>query len=123
MARAQLDLPIHKVEKLTVALFIVVKNPLSPVEHKGGEGVRNEMFELGLDKFIRGLMGKTPLPPESDNSFPTTDEAVSGTPEKPWGRTHLPYAAIISGEGGGLGSPLLAMSIPQGVSYISQKET
>lgn len=34
----------------------VVKNPLSPVEHKGGEGVRNEMFELGLDKFIRGLM-------------------------------------------------------------------
>ncbi|ORY69937.1 Longin-like domain-containing protein [Pseudomassariella vexata] len=34
----------------------VVKNPLSPVEHKGGEGVRNEMFELGLDRFIRGLM-------------------------------------------------------------------
>lgn len=35
---------------------IVVKNPLSPVEHKGGAGVRNEMFEIGLDKFIRGLM-------------------------------------------------------------------
>lgn len=34
----------------------VVKNPLAPVEHKGGEGVRNEMFEMGLDKFIRGLM-------------------------------------------------------------------
>ncbi|KAK9781843.1 putative Longin-like domain-containing protein [Seiridium cardinale] len=34
----------------------VVKNPLSPVEHKGGEGVRNEMFEMGLDKFVRGLM-------------------------------------------------------------------
>ncbi|KAI0393685.1 snare-like protein [Xylariaceae sp. FL0594] len=34
----------------------VVKNSLAPVEHKGGEGVRNEMFELGLDKFIRGLM-------------------------------------------------------------------
>ncbi|KAI8952376.1 snare-like protein [Xylaria longipes] len=34
----------------------VVKNPLSPVEHKGGDGVRNEMFELGLDKFVRGLM-------------------------------------------------------------------
>ncbi|RYP68355.1 hypothetical protein DL771_006741 [Monosporascus sp. 5C6A] len=34
----------------------VVKNPLSPIEHKGGEGVRNEMFEMGLDKFIRGLM-------------------------------------------------------------------
>ncbi|KAI5922162.1 Sybindin-like protein [Camillea tinctor] len=34
----------------------VVKNPLAPTEHKGGEGVRNEMFEMGLDKFIRGLM-------------------------------------------------------------------
>ncbi|KAI2470603.1 snare-like protein [Annulohypoxylon bovei var. microspora] len=34
----------------------VVKNPLSPVEHKGGEGVKNEMFEMGLDKFVRGLM-------------------------------------------------------------------
>ncbi|KAH8673808.1 Longin-like domain-containing protein [Xylariales sp. PMI_506] len=34
----------------------VVKNPLSPVEHKGGDGVRNEMFEMGVDKFIRGLM-------------------------------------------------------------------
>jgi len=34
----------------------VVKNPLSPVEHKGGEGVKNEFFELGLDQFIRTLM-------------------------------------------------------------------
>ncbi|KAK4041066.1 Longin-like domain-containing protein [Parachaetomium inaequale] len=34
----------------------VVKNPLSPVEHKGGVGVRNELFELGLDQFIGGLM-------------------------------------------------------------------
>jgi trafficking protein particle complex subunit 1 len=34
----------------------VVKNPLAPVEHKRGEGVRNEMFEMGLDKFVRGLM-------------------------------------------------------------------
>jgi hypothetical protein len=35
---------------------IVVKNPLAPVEHKGGDGVKNELFELGLDQFIRGLM-------------------------------------------------------------------
>lgn len=34
---------------------IVIKNPLAPVEHKGGEGVRNELFEMGLDQFIRGL--------------------------------------------------------------------
>ncbi|KAL2164128.1 hypothetical protein VTH06DRAFT_3342 [Thermothelomyces fergusii] len=34
----------------------VVKNPLAPVEHKGGAGVRNELFELGLEQFIRGLM-------------------------------------------------------------------
>lgn len=30
----------------------VVKNPLSPVEHPGGEGVANELFELGLESFI-----------------------------------------------------------------------
>ena len=36
--------------------LLVVKNPLSPVEHKGGEGVKNELFELGLDQFLRGLM-------------------------------------------------------------------
>ncbi|PNP53632.1 hypothetical protein THARTR1_05756 [Trichoderma harzianum] len=34
----------------------VVKNPLAPVEHKGGAGVNNELFELGLDQFIRGMM-------------------------------------------------------------------
>lgn len=33
----------------------VVKNPLAPVEHKGGDGVRNALFETGLDSFIRGL--------------------------------------------------------------------
>ncbi|KAK3950887.1 Longin-like domain-containing protein [Pseudoneurospora amorphoporcata] len=37
----------------------VVKNPLSPVEHKGGAGVRNELFELGLNQFITGLIGRT----------------------------------------------------------------
>ncbi|KAK9436206.1 Transport protein particle subunit [Metarhizium brunneum] len=41
---------------LTKCASIVVKNPLAPVEHKGGEGVKNELFELGLDQFIRGLM-------------------------------------------------------------------
>lgn len=30
----------------------VVKNPLSPVEHPGGIGVSNELFEMGLDSFI-----------------------------------------------------------------------
>lgn len=35
---------------------IVVKNPLAPVEHKGGAGIKNELFERGLDQFIRGMM-------------------------------------------------------------------
>lgn len=42
--------------ELLTGSHAVVKNPLSPVEHKGGAGVRNELFELGLDQFIRGLM-------------------------------------------------------------------
>lgn len=31
---------------------VVVKNPLSPVEHPGGVGVNCEMFEAGLDQFV-----------------------------------------------------------------------
>jgi hypothetical protein len=34
----------------------VVKNPLSPVEHLGGEGVANELFELALDQFVKGVL-------------------------------------------------------------------
>jgi trafficking protein particle complex subunit 1 len=30
----------------------VVKNPLSPVEHPGGIGVNNELFELSLSQFV-----------------------------------------------------------------------
>ncbi|KAK4972502.1 hypothetical protein LTR28_012565 [Elasticomyces elasticus] len=33
----------------------VVKNPLSPVEHPGGIGVANELFELGLNTFINSV--------------------------------------------------------------------
>lgn len=29
----------------------VVKNPLAPVEHPGGVGVANELFEFALDRF------------------------------------------------------------------------
>jgi hypothetical protein len=30
----------------------VVKNPLSPVEHPGGVGVNNELFEASLTQFV-----------------------------------------------------------------------
>ncbi|KAK4936167.1 Trafficking protein particle complex subunit BET5 [Elasticomyces elasticus] len=34
----------------------VVKNPLSPVEHPGGIGVNNELFEASLEQFVvRGI--------------------------------------------------------------------
>jgi len=35
---------------------VVVKNPLSPVEHPGGDGVANELFELALDQFVTGVL-------------------------------------------------------------------
>jgi hypothetical protein len=38
----------------TLYVEFVVKNPLSPVEHPGGIGVNNELFELGLDRFVVG---------------------------------------------------------------------
>ncbi|KAK9459064.1 Longin-like domain-containing protein [Lipomyces oligophaga] len=44
-------------EQIYAGLFVeyVVKNPLSPPEHIGGEGVNNELFSLGLDRFLRPL--------------------------------------------------------------------
>ncbi len=36
--------------------LVVVKNPLSPVEHPGGVGVANELFELALDQFVKGVL-------------------------------------------------------------------
>ncbi|KFY11128.1 hypothetical protein V491_07337 [Pseudogymnoascus sp. VKM F-3775] len=44
--------------QIYVNLYVefVVKNPLSPVEHPGGEGVANELFELALDQFIKGVL-------------------------------------------------------------------
>lgn len=33
-------------------LSTVVKNPLSPVEHPGGVGVNNELFEESLEQFV-----------------------------------------------------------------------
>jgi len=40
--------------QIWVNLYVeyVVRNPLSPVEHPGGLGVNNELFEMGLDRFI-----------------------------------------------------------------------
>ncbi|KAF2738637.1 trafficking protein-like protein particle complex subunit 1 [Polyplosphaeria fusca] len=34
----------------------VVKNPLAPVEHPGGIGVANELFERGLETFIMAVL-------------------------------------------------------------------
>lgn len=34
---------------------VVVKNPLSPIEHPGGVGVNNELFEESLEQFVVGF--------------------------------------------------------------------
>jgi hypothetical protein len=39
---------------------IVVKNPLSPVEHPGGIGVNCEMFELGVEQFVVNILVTSP---------------------------------------------------------------
>ncbi|CCX11804.1 Longin-like domain-containing protein [Pyronema domesticum] len=43
--------------QIYVNLYVeyVTKNPLSPVEHPGGEGVAVELFELGLDRFVQTI--------------------------------------------------------------------
>ncbi|KAM5351535.1 hypothetical protein ACJ41O_004258 [Fusarium nematophilum] len=56
----------------------VVKNPLAPVEHRNGEGVKNELFELGLDQFIRGLIYTSPDEERKDSSSSGTKSATTG---------------------------------------------
>jgi hypothetical protein len=38
--------------QVTKMVSTVVKNPLSPVEHPGGFGVNNELFEESLEQFV-----------------------------------------------------------------------
>lgn len=37
---------------MSLGTVTVVKNPLSPVEHPGGVGVNNELFEESLEQFV-----------------------------------------------------------------------
>ncbi|KAF1812041.1 transport protein particle complex subunit [Eremomyces bilateralis CBS 781.70] len=41
---------------LNLYIEYVVKNPLSPAEHPGGMGVANELFERGLESFVREVL-------------------------------------------------------------------
>lgn len=47
----------------------VVKNPLSPVEHPGGIGVDNELFEASLEQFVVGRSSK--------GRFPTCERLIN----------------------------------------------
>lgn len=40
--------------QIYVSIYVeyVIKNPLSPVEHPGGLGVNNELFEITLNEFV-----------------------------------------------------------------------
>ncbi|KAK9448909.1 Longin-like domain-containing protein [Limtongia smithiae] len=44
-------------EQIYIGLYVeyVAKNALAPTEHAGGAGVNNELFSLGLDRFLRPL--------------------------------------------------------------------
>ena len=45
----------------TLYVEFVVKSPLSPIEHTGGKGVANELFEGGLERFIVSINAKFDL--------------------------------------------------------------
>ncbi len=68
-------------------LPVVTKNPLSPVEHKGGEGVAVELFEMGLDSFIV-------RPPRWKSAMTTTNYRIANYP----GLSFLMLYFIYAGE-------------------------
>ncbi|OJJ48810.1 hypothetical protein ASPZODRAFT_129121 [Penicilliopsis zonata CBS 506.65] len=45
-------------QQIYINLYVeyVVKNPLSPVEHPGGLGVNNELFEQSLEQFVTRVL-------------------------------------------------------------------
>ena len=59
--------------QIWVNLYVeyVVKNPLSPVEHPGGVGVANELFEFGLERFMVSYIIK-PIAPRLKADLSTT---------------------------------------------------
>lgn len=52
---SNLRLQLHQIWSMLYVEY-VVKNPLSPVEHSGGLGVVNELFEASLDRFVVSLV-------------------------------------------------------------------
>jgi hypothetical protein len=48
---SNLRLQLHQIWSMLYVEY-VVKNPLSPIEHPGGLGVKNELFEASLDRFV-----------------------------------------------------------------------
>lgn len=49
--------------QIYVSIYVeyVVKNPLSPIEHPGGLGVNNELFEITLQQYVVGFTGTNNL--------------------------------------------------------------
>ncbi|GES66949.1 transport protein particle subunit bet5 [Aspergillus terreus] len=45
-------------QQIYINLYVeyVVKNPLSPIEHPGGVGVNNELFEESLEQFVTRVL-------------------------------------------------------------------
>lgn len=59
----------------TLYVEFVVKSPLAPVEHKGGVGVANELFEGGLESFIVSSL----RPPSESDTLSRADAFQKGT--------------------------------------------
>jgi hypothetical protein len=47
---------------VNIYVEFVVKNPLSPVEHPGGLGVNNELFEASLEQFVVRWTNRLAIP-------------------------------------------------------------
>lgn len=50
----QMGVHCSTVAHMLIPALPVVKNPLSPIEHPGGVGVNNELFEESLEQFVVG---------------------------------------------------------------------
>ncbi|OQD70435.1 hypothetical protein PENDEC_c023G04610 [Penicillium decumbens] len=74
-------------QQIYINLFVeyVVKNPLSPVEHPGGVGVNNELFEESLEQFVRD----TSRGPAFNDATSIHDAAPPSVTDPNWSRPEV----------------------------------
>jgi Sybindin-like family len=118
---------------VTIYVEYVVKNPLSPVEHSNGLGVKNELFEITLEQFVvRSTRSIHPC--GARFAILTTHTTVGSSlershlapssphPREPAFSTSMPQRSLEVTQRNEWGVPLLRQSLPTRTTWQRQPD-